>query len=103
MEHIVQFAINIDDETIKRRLEDNAYNDICKKIEKDAIERVVPTRYGRPVWNDLIDGALSDFLQDNKDAIIDLAAEKLVNAYKRTKAYKDTMKNALDNSVKGDN
>lgn len=102
MEHIVQFAINIDDETIRRRLEDNAYNDICKKIEKDALEKV-PTRYGRPIWDDLIEGALSDFLQDNKDVIIDLAAEKLVNTYKRTKAYKDTMKDALNSSVKGDN
>lgn len=102
MEHIVQFAINIDDQTIKQRLEENAYNDICKAIKKEALDRV-PTRYGRYLWDDLINGALADMLQDNKDEIINLAAEKLVDLYKRTKAYRDTMKDALDNSMKGDN
>lgn len=102
MEHIVQFAINIDDQTIKNRLEENAYNDICKKIEKEALERV-PRRYGQPLWDNLIEGALADMLQDNKDEIINLAAEKLVESYKRTKVYKDTMKNAMNDCVEGDN
>ena len=102
MEHIVQFAINIDDQTIKNRLEENAYSDICKKLEKDALE-TIPRRYGRPLWDDLIEGALADMLQDNKDEIVNLAAEKLVESYKRSKAYRDTMKNAMNDCVEGDN
>lgn len=36
MEHIVQFAINIDDQTIKKRLEENAYQDICDRLVNEA-------------------------------------------------------------------
>lgn len=102
MEHIVQFAINIDDQTIKDRLEENAYNDICKQLKKDAIA-TLPRPYGRSIWSNLIEGALADMLQDNKDEIINLAAEKMVESYRRSKAYRDTMKNALNNCVEGDN
>lgn len=55
MEHIVQFAIGIDDETIRKRIEGSAYNDICDRFYKEAF------------------------------------AEKLVQSYSRTKAYKETM------------
>lgn len=32
MEHIVQFAISIDDETIQNRIEEHAYTDVLNKL-----------------------------------------------------------------------
>ena len=39
MEHIVQFAIGIDDNAIKKRVEDNAYDDIVERLIKEAKKR----------------------------------------------------------------
>ena len=63
MEHIVQFAIGIDDNAIKKRIEENAYDDILEK---------------------------------NRDDIIDAAAEKLCESFKRTKAYKEKMTEVME-------
>lgn len=34
MEHIVQFAINIDDKAIQNRIEEHAYTDVLNKLTK---------------------------------------------------------------------
>lgn len=34
MEHIVQFAISIDDKTIQNRIEEHAYTDVLNKLTK---------------------------------------------------------------------
>ena len=50
MEHIVQFAINIDDKTIQKRLEDNAYDDVVKRIYKEALDNLeFPRTYGNRI------------------------------------------------------
>lgn len=40
MEHIVQFAINIDDKTIQNRIEEHAYTDVLDKLTKEATDTV---------------------------------------------------------------
>ena len=43
MEHLVQFAIGIDDETIKRRIEANVEKEVLKNITQK-VEEVIYTR-----------------------------------------------------------
>lgn len=96
MEHIVQFGISIDDETIRKRVIECAYNDVVKNLMEEAKKDVGLDRNGyyyRPKesWRDIIDHALRDYFNENKDLIIELAAEKLADSYKRTKVFKEKM------------
>ena len=40
MEHIVQFAIGIDDKAIQNRIEEYAYKDVLDKIVKETMDTV---------------------------------------------------------------
>lgn len=96
MEHIVQFAISIDDQTIQKRLEENGYNDILDKImEKINQDHNLPGVYfgkrGRVDWAQMAYRSVDRIVDEHKDEIIEAAAEKLAESYKRTKAYKEKM------------
>lgn len=97
MEHIVQFAISIDDQTIQKRLEENGYNDILDKImEEINHDDKLPGVYyggtkGKVNWSQMAFMSVDRLVDEHKDEIIEAAAEKLAESYKRTKAYKEKM------------
>lgn len=96
MEHILQFAIGIDDEAIRRRVEESAYRDVVKSLSDEA-KSALPKRYGGSVdWRNLVDGALCDFLDDHKDEIVAAAADKLHESMRRSKAVKDAVRKAVE-------
>ncbi len=97
MEHIVQFAIGIDDDAIRRRVIDSAYNDVVKNLMAEAKRemRLDSRYYQKDTWRDIIEDALHGYFDENKDLIINLAAEKLADSYKRTKAFKEKMGAAM--------
>ena len=49
--------------------------------------------YQHQRWSTIVDVALHSYFDENKETIIDLAATKLAESYKRTKAYKEKMSN----------
>ena len=96
MEHIVQFAIGFDNEGIRKRLQENAYNDILDKLTnetKKALSLNCSEYYQRQRWAPIVEEALHNYFDENKEVIIDLAASKLAEHYKRTKAFKEKMSN----------
>lgn len=96
MEHIVQFAIGVDDEAIRERVKESAYNDIIGKLVEEAKKDLgLKGSYFSPrvTWKTIVEDALHDYFDENKELIIDLAASKLADSYKRTKAYKEKMDN----------
>lgn len=104
MEHIVQFAIGIDDQAIQKRIEENAYNDILDKLMDEAKNSLPQEGYvyvnRRVNWRHLVEEQLELFVERHKDEIIDAAAEKLCESYKRTKAFKEKMSEATDMKLK---
>lgn len=98
MEHIIQIAVGVDDEAIRKRVIESAYNDVVNKLMEEAKKDVKLNNrsYYRQTWSDIIDHALHKYFDDNKDLIIELAAEKLANSYKRTKAFREKMGCALE-------
>ena len=99
MEHIVQFAISIDDAAIQKRIEENGYNDVLNKLVEKAKDDLPKTSSfsGKYVnWRYLVDERLDSFIELHKDEIINLAAEKLCESFKRTKAYKDYMIESME-------
>ena len=108
-EHILNFAVGIEDDKIIDAVMKSAENSIINDIKKSVIDRMFDDRRG--YYNSSVcemnmrtasykvksDAVLSDMSKDiiekifaeNKDQIIELAAEKLADSYKRTKAWKE--------------
>ena len=94
MEHIVQFAIGIDDKAIQNRIEEYAYKDVLDKLAKNAMDSVFAhtNAYSREnMWKTLMEDALQSFLEERRDEIIDKAANMLADRFQRTKKYREAM------------
>lgn len=94
MEHIVQFAIGIDDKAIQNRIEEYAYRDVLDKLAKNAVDSVFAhtSAYSRDtMWKSLMEDALRSFFEERKDEIIDKAANMLADRFQRTKKYREAM------------
>ena len=99
MEHIVQFAIGIDDKAIQNRIEEYAYRDVLDKLAKNAVDSVFThtNAYSREnMWKTLMEDALHSFLEERKDEIIDKAANTLADRFQRTKKYREAMGAAIE-------
>ena len=103
MEHIVQFAVGIDDDAIVKRINESAEkqikDDLMKQI-RSSIEHEIFEFYRPPYGNEyekIIDlqswckNLVVDILNKNQDKIIELAAEKLADKMSRTKVVKEAM------------
>lgn len=91
MDHLVQFTISIDDAHIAQVVEQKA----AKALEDEVI-KVCKSHIGdeRNYWGDGQPGpalkkAIDDFMNDNREEIIDRAANKLAERLSRTKAVKE--------------
>ena len=102
MEHIVQFAIGIDDDAIKKRITDSAEKQIKDELMKDiksAIEHEIFDMYRGPWDKEAKRIGLQNWckelvvqtLNKHEDKIVELAAEKLADKLSRTKAIKEAM------------
>ncbi len=96
MEHIVQFAIGMDDNAIKQRVEEAAEKTIINNLQQEVRDKLFepgnysrrPTKPGDPLSSfskSLIEG----FLSDNKDELLDKAALYLADRLCKTKAAKE--------------
>lgn len=103
MEHIVQFAISMDDDRIKKSIEANAETVIMADLRKSVVKTFFDAefdnyrnepRYIRGL-STLMDGYVTKFIEQNKDKIIEKAAEKLAEKMSRTKAVKEATLNVL--------
>ncbi len=96
MEHIVQFAVSIDDDAITQYVTKNAEKEIIKDLKQQVANRLFESRYYRgnsdPERDPLNEWAkneiINTFLDENKDKIISEAAKELAVKLARTKAGK---------------
>lgn len=91
MDHLVQFTISIDDKHIAQMVEKEA-----AKAMQDEVLKVCKSHIGceRNYWGNnepgpLLEKALDDFMKDNREEIIDKAADKLAERLSRTKVVKE--------------
>ncbi|MDE6020306.1 MAG: hypothetical protein K2H01_04800 [Ruminococcus sp.] len=89
MEHIVQFAISIDDKTICQRIELNAEKEITQKLFEE-VRRVLFERYqDNPTY--YFESKMDEFFKDSRDEIIDTAGKYLAEKLSRTKRGKEIL------------
>lgn len=93
MEHIVQFAIGIDDNAIVKRIEENAEKTITDELKKSVMSIIFETnRYTGKLSNmasDWTERRVENFLEDHKAEIIECAGKYLAEKLARTKAAKE--------------
>ena len=93
MEHIVQFAISIDDRTIEDRIKKSAEKQIIDAIQKKVEDELFEIHYGHRVGcADWVKRKVDDFLENNRNEILDRAAAQLAERLLRSKAGKDLLR-----------
>lgn len=98
MQHIVNIAFDFDDDKITKKIEEDAYNDVLKMFYED-VQKIICGRYWDRKLNtknldplrDIIREEARNILMDNKEVIIQAAAEGLVESVKRTKKFKEAV------------
>lgn len=97
MEHIVQFAIGIDDAAIKRRIAESAEKQIVESIKED-VESIMFNKeyYGSSKINkgspkSWIEDLVKEVIEANKDQIIKGATEELARNMMKTKIVREAI------------
>lgn len=107
MEHIVQFAVGIDDEAIKKRVEESAEKQIVDKFYKD-----FTLSLRKDYWashsvdsglsakcNALAKEAVDNIIGKYKNEVIEEAAKILADRLLRTKAAKEMLENVVESDA----
>lgn len=97
MEHIIQFAIGIDDKAIVERIEKNAEKQIIQSIEQAVKGEIFEKDWSGEVreyspLSNYSKRLLVDFFERNREEIIDKAADHLAERLLRTKKGKELLK-----------
>ena len=93
MEHVVQFGINIDDETISQAVVNEATKQVVVELKKQMFLK----DYYDNKYHDISKAAcniIRDWLEDHKDEIVDKTVAELVDILKNRKAFKDKLAEA---------
>ena len=101
MEHIVQFAISIDDDTITKKVCENAEKAITNNIQKEVESNIFSHGYyaGRRIteFTDEAKKIILAWLDSYKESIIQLTAKMLADKLAKTKAAKTVLEEVLNN------
>ena len=97
MEHIVQFGITIDDSVIANRAVEIASKQLAADLRSQVFE--IGGGYYRPDGREIQGLSVKteelgkEFLLEHKEEIISRTVENLTESMKRTKVYKEAVKN----------
>ena len=108
MEHILQVAFQFDDEAVKKRLEDQCFEEVVDRLTKEykkvaardyrfnGYDRFTPedkkieNQFEQAVRADVLE-AIESFCDKHKDEIIEAAAVKLADKLSRIKKAKEIL------------
>lgn len=104
MEHIVQFAIGIDDEAIKKRIAESAEKQIVESIKEDVENIMFNYEYyiGKINKSDpksWVEDLVKEVIEANKDQIIKGATEELARNMAKTKAVKEAIAKVVEDGT----
>lgn len=106
MEHIVQFAFDFEDEAIKKKLENSAYDQIIEALKndvRDAIFQKEGYSYSSKIQlSHQANLVLEDLLERNEEKIIDLAAQYIAAKLINRKSVKEAAIKAATEAVKNE-
>lgn len=99
MDHLVQFTISVDDAHIAQLVEEKAARALTDEVQKKCKVAVGEEHWGDFTMGPALKKELENFFRDNKDTIIDVAADKLAEKMIRTKAAKEAVKKVVEEAT----
>lgn len=96
MEHIIQFGITIDDDVIKRNIEEKATKQIAGSVSQSLNDKLF-SRYGGFTYDS--QEMFGQFLDKYKDEIIANATAQVVDSIKRSKKYKEALAKVAEEMI----
>lgn len=107
MQHIVNIAFDFDDEKAKLAAEKAVESELASVIRDIVTDKIAPMEtgfYGRKERNwekftGRVDDAINTFMAENKDTILDYAADKLAKSLRNTKAWKEKYSAVMENGA----
>ena len=99
MEHIVQFAIGIDDEAIANKIQANAEKVIIQQLQQKVEKCIFTTNYYGNVTgnlNSVAENLLLEWLNSHSEEIIQRASKLLSDRMIKTKAVKEAIGDVLE-------
>ena len=96
MEHIVQFGITIDDDVIKKNIEEKATKQIVGSISQ-SLKGKLFNCYGGFTYDS--QEMFRQFLDKYKDEIIANATAQVVDSIKRSKKYKEALAKVAEEMI----
>ena len=99
MEHIVQFAIGIDDEAIANKIQANAEKVIIQQLQQKVEKCIFTTNYcGNATGNlnSVAENLLLEWLNSHSEEIIQRASKLLSDRMIKTKAVKEAIGDVLE-------
>ena len=105
MEHIVQFGINIDDETIRKTIEADAKNQVIEGLKDEVREYLGIKRsrdyYGRSVFNyrDIVEQIKKELLVEFKENMRKEVFESVVSNLSRTTVRQKWFREAVSDCL----
>ena len=95
MEHIIQFGITIDDDVIKKRIEEKATKQVVDSISQSIKDRLFS--YSGFTYN--AQEMFGELLEKYKDEIIANATAQVVDSIKRSKKYKEALTKVAEEMI----
>lgn len=96
MEHIVQFAVGIDDDAIVKKIEEYAVKTITTELKQNVADKIFEPYYTSRRANPVSDplskfsaNIVGQFLDENKEVILEKAAAMLADKMYRSKTVRE--------------
>lgn len=106
MQHIINVAFDFDDKRITESIEEQVHKQVVDNITNEVKKIIFKTNYYNVInENDseplkkMVELHIKEILNDNKDEIIEMAANKLVNSLKRSKDVKEAVGQVLEENT----
>ena len=111
MQHILNIAFDFDDEKVKKVAENTVENELDRIIKDIVTDKIAPMK--RHTWrqnererdwsglHNMVEATVKTMINEHKDEIIELAADKLVKSIKSTKAWRETKEEIMKEKNNG--
>ena len=105
MQHILNIAFDFDDEKVRTIAEKKIEQDMDSIVKGIILDHIAPEIYNRyrgqtdrnwEVFNQKVNDRIDNIMEEHKQEIIELAAVKLADSFKRTKVWKEKASESLE-------
>lgn len=105
MQHILNIAFDFDDDRVRTIAEKRIEQDMDSIIKEIILDHIAPeshnyyhgqTERNWEVFNQKVNDRIDATLEEHKQEVIELAATKLADSFKRTKVWKEKAAESLE-------